>query len=286
MAGVRLLRLLAIAGPALLLACATPARRSMGTAVPLTARLQGPGLLFEVVYAAEDASEVRRIEQELLAAGNRATRWGSFREGVVIRVFPDHASLEEAVDRHGYPWLRAWAFGNQILLQSPRTWSPDAAAQDAELAELLTHELTHALMYQLMQPALAWAAEEPPLWFREGLASVTADQGHRRPSIQELRRWAAANPGADLLRPPADLYRDEKEAVYGAAHRTFELLLRTAGEDAIRDLLRRASSGAAFAEAFRGATGHDLAAFERATIQSGFDLTALRFEPATGAGGP
>ena len=283
---VRFSRLCVLAGPALLLACATPATRSMGTPVPLAARVQGPGLLFEVVYVAEDAREVPRIERGLLAAGARATRWGSFREGVVVRVFPDHASLEEAVDRQGYPWLRAWAFGNQILLQSPRSWNPDSGGQDAELAELLTHELTHALMYQLMQPALAWAAEEPPLWFREGLASVTADQGHRRPSIEELRRWSAANPGADLLRPPADLYREEKEAVYGAAHRAFELLLRTAGDDAIRDLLRRVGSGAAFAEAFRGAIGHHLAAFERAAIQSGFDPTALRFEAATGAGGP
>src|SRR5262249_25966725 len=137
------------------------------------------GLLFEVVYTSADAREVPRIEQGLLAAGARVARWGSFREGVLVRVLPDHASLEDAVDRHGYPWLRAWAFGEQVLLQSPRTWSPGAA--DDEIAEVIAHEVTHALMYQLLQPVGAPAnAEEPPLWFREGMASVTAGQERRR----------------------------------------------------------------------------------------------------------
>ena len=78
---------------------------------------------------------------------------------------------------------RAWAFADQVLLQSPRTWNPVGGADDDELAELIAHEVTHALMYQLMQPGddPSWAVEEPPLWFREGMASVTAGQGHRRP---------------------------------------------------------------------------------------------------------
>ena len=182
--GVRLLRLLVIAGPPVLLACATPARRSTSAEPPLSARVQGPGLLFEVFYTGADAREVPRIEQGLLLAGVRVARWGSFREGVFVHVLPDHAALEDAVARHGYPWLRAWAFGDQVLLQSPRTWICDPPAQDDDVTELLTHELTHALMYQLMQRGTdpSWAAEEPPLWFREGMASVTADQG-RRPII-------------------------------------------------------------------------------------------------------
>jgi hypothetical protein len=221
--------------------------------------------------------EVARIEAALVSAASRAARWGSFRDGVTIRVLPDHEALEEAVDRRGYPWLRAWAFGSEILLQSPRTWT----SADGELAELLAHELTHSLMYQRLQPAFPWQADEPPLWFREGMASVTAEQGHRRLSIEELRRWTAANPGANLLRPPAKLYRDEKDAVYGAAHRAFELLLRTTGDEAIRELLRRASAGSPFPDAFRGATGHELSEFEGTAIRSGFDAAALR----SGAGG-
>jgi hypothetical protein len=287
-ASVRIPRLLAATGPAVLLACATARTPSTPRETPLAARVQAPGLLFEVIYTAPDAPEVPRIERGLLAAGTRVGRWGSFREGIAVHVLPDHASLEEAVDRRGYPWLRAWAFGDQVLLQSPRSWNPDTAADDQEVAELIAHEVTHSLMYQLMQPGedLAWTAEEPPLWFREGMASVTAGQGHRRPSAAELSRWVAEHPGDDLLRPPPELYRTEREAVYGAAHRTFEMLVRMVGDDAVRDVLRRVSARSAFAEAFRESTGHALAEFEGEAIRSGFDPESLRSTGTTGAGGP
>ena len=286
--GVRLLRTLALLGPAALLACATPATRSTPKETPLAARVEGPGLLFEVVYTGADASELPRIEHGLLAAGTRVARWGSFREGVYVHLLPDHAALEDAVDRHGYPWLRAWAFGDQVLLQSPRSWSGEASAQDDELVELLTHELTHALMYQLMQPVTdpPWAAEEPPLWFREGMASVTAEQGSRRLSSDELAIWIARHPGADLLRPDAALYREEKDAVYAAAHRAFDLLVHVAGEDSIRKVLRGVSGGTGFADAFRAATGYALDDFEREALRSAFDPKAVHFGTATGAGGP
>ena len=287
-AGVRHLRILAIAGPAVLLACATPGRRSTAPESPLAARVEGPGLLFEVLYSGADAREVPRIEQGLLTAGARVARWGSFREGVYVHLLPDHASLEDAVDRHGYPWLRAWAFGDQVLLQSPRSWNADGETQDDDIVELLTHELTHALMYQLMQPATSppWATEEPPLWFREGMASVTADQGRRRLSTEDLAAWVANHPGVDLLRPDAELYRAQKDAVYGAAHRTFDLLVRIAGEDSVRQVLQRVSGGAGFSDAFRTVIGYALDDFEHEALRSGFDPKVIRFTTATGAGGP
>ena len=283
---MRLARLIA-AGPALLLACATARTPSTARETPLAARVQAPGLLFEVLYGPGDALEVPRIERDLLAAGALAARWGSFREGVQVQVLPDHASLENAVDRHGYPWLRAWAFGDQVLLQSPRTWDPMGGADDEEVAELIAHEVTHALMYQLMQPGddPSWSVEEPPLWFREGMASVTAGQGHRRPPAVALSRWAVEHPGDDLLRPAPELYRSEKDAVYGAAHRTFELLVKTAGEDAVRQVLRRVSAGSGFSDAFKASTGYSLVEFEREAVRSGFDPAALRFAGAGSAGG-
>jgi len=273
---------------AALAACAVPRLSSTAEETPLAVEVRGPGLLFEVRYPREDAAEAGRIGGGLLAAGPRLSRWGQFRHGVTVRLLPDHDALEALVGLHGYPWLRAWAFGDQVLLQSPRSWICDPPAQDDDVTELLTHELTHALMYQLMQRGTdpSWAAEEPPLWFREGMASVTADQGRRRLSAEDLAHWATDHPGADLLRPDAALYREEKEAVYGAAHRAFDLLVLVAGDEAIRELLRRMSGGASFADAFRGATGYALADFEHEAIRSGFDPTAVRFEAATGAGGP
>jgi hypothetical protein len=288
---VRLWRLSATLSPLVLVACASariPAREP-----PLARRVQAPGLLFEVVvYTRSDRNEVGRIGGGLVAAGPRLARWGSFKQGVWIRVFPDHESLEAAVHKKDYPWLRAWAYPDQILLQSPRTWNPESpAALEEELSELLVHELTHSLMYQLLEPGdEGWkpdaAIEDPPLWFREGMASVTAGQGHRRLSGEDLARWIAAHPGADLLHPPSELYRTEKEAVYGAAHRAFDLLVSICGDQAIRDVLRGVRTGARFADSFQAATGHELAEFEREAIRSHFDVASARLKPATGAGGP
>ncbi len=278
---------------AILAACAHTARTpSTERTLPLAARVQAPGLLFELLYTEPDQVEVARIGNGLLAAGARLSRWGTFRQGVWIRIYPDHDTLEVALDRHGYPWLRAWAFGDQVLLQSPRSWNAASSAVLAEeLSELLAHELTHSLMYQLMEPVEAGSSfgpdavlEEPPLWFREGMASVTAVQGHRRLSGEELGGWLAAHPGADLLHPDAELYRTEKEAVYGAAHRAFELLVRMAGDQAIRDLLRGVREGVRFADAFKRSTGQGLLDFEREAIRSGFTLSSAA--PARGAGGP
>ena len=283
---VRILRVVATLVPAALLACAT-VRPPAAKDLPLAAQVEAPGLLFELLYTSADAPEVARIREGLLSAGPRLLRWGSFRQGVWIRVFPDHQSLEEAVDRRGYPWLRAWAFGDQILLQSPRSWS--AGTGGAELDELLAHELTHSLMYQLIEPADGplfspdTPMEEPPLWFREGMASVTAGQGHRRLSGDDLSRWLGSHPGADLMHPSPELYRTEKEAVYGAAHRAFDLLVASFGDQAVRDLLRGVRSGARFDDAFKAATGRELPEFEQTAVRTHFAATVAR---SSGAGGP
>lgn len=247
-------------------------------------------MLCEILYTPADASELDRIERGLVEVAPLLARWGAFRQGVFVRVFPDHDSLEAAVDRRGYPWLRAWAFADQVLLQSPQSWSAEAdPALEQELHELLAHELTHSLMYQLMQPRdeNSWPdVEEPPLWFREGMASFTAGQGHRRLSSDELTRWLSAHRGADLLHPSAELYRTEKEAVYGAAHRAFDLLVTTSGEQSVRDLLRAAREGARFADAFKAATRQSLADFEQEAVRSGFNQKAAHLPASSGAGGP
>jgi hypothetical protein len=278
---MRLSRALAVAAPAALLACAHGAVRtpSMERGTALAARVEAPGLLVEVLYMPADAAEAARIRKGLLEAGPQLSRWGSFREGITLRLFPDHDSFERAANRRGYPWLRAWTFPDQVLLESPRSWNAQPGpGRDEDVRELLVHELTHALMYQLMEPAQGpvWSVEEPPRWFREGMASVTAGQEHLRLSREELARWTAAHPDQDLLHPSAELYRTEGAAVYSAAHRAFEALLSRSGEASVWDLLHRVSEGAAFAEAFLGATGTPLADFER-------DVVRRRFAPTSQA---
>src|SRR5512140_1907926 len=276
---VRLSRALALAAPAALLACAHAVRTTpdVGRGTALGARVDTPGLLVEVLYTPADAAEAESIRKRLLEAGPQLSRWGSFRQGITLRVLPDHDAFEKAANRPGYPWLRAWTFPDQVLLQSPRSWSAQPGpARDQDVLELLVHELTHSLMYQLMEPARGpvWSVEEPPAWFREGMASVTAGQEHLRLSREELARWTAAHPDEDLLHPSEELYRTCGGTVYAAAHRAFELLLATSGEGSVRDLLHRVSLGAPFAEAFLGATGRPLAEFERDAVRSGFAAPA------------
>ena len=271
---------------AVLAGCAVPRLSSTPDEAPLAVEVRGPGLLFEVRYPRDHAMEAAHIGGGLLAAGPRLSRWGRFRHGVTVRILPDHEALEARIGVHGYPWLRAWAFGDQILLQSPRSWGEPSADAREDVAELLVHELTHALMYQLLQPADGGFPEEPPLWFREGMASVTAGQGHRRLALDGLRRWQQEHPSADLLHPTPELYRTEKEAVYAAAHRAFELLVASRGDQSVRDVLRSVRSGARFEDAFAATTGEPLAGFEAKAMRSGYSATPFHQPVAAGAAGP
>jgi hypothetical protein len=268
-----------------------PAPRPSAVAQQLTVRRASAVL--ELSCAKADAAVLGPLGSGLLDAAGRISRWGSLRGTVRVEVLQSHAALEAAVGRPGYDWLLGWSYGDTVLLQSPATWEP-RAEPDAVL-ELLTHELTHSLMYQLLEPeepqgapydALVVLNEEPPLWFREGMASVTAGQGKKRLSPVELRGWLADHPGKNPLDPDPELVRLEKEAVYGAAHRAFERLLELGGDQAVRDVLRGMRSGARFADAFAAATGKQLAEFERAALQSGFAAGPVPRKPKAGAGGP
>jgi hypothetical protein len=252
--------------------------------LPLAGTAQAGNALHVVRFSEADRGEADRIARCLLRIAPRLARWGAFHWGVELRVYPTHAELEDAANQEDLPWLRAWAWGRSVALQSPRTWSEPIAVPDGEVEELLAHELTHALMYQLIEPHLA-SEDEPPLWFREGMASVTAGQGHRRWGPAELARFVAAHPGTDLLHPSAEVYRVEKEAVYGAAHRAFELLLELAGDGGVREILRRAGEGRTFDQAFAEATGRPLAAFEADSVRVGF-ASRSGAQGASGAGGP
>ena len=79
------------------------------------------------------------------------------------------------------------------------------------------------------------------------------------------------------------VYRTDKEAVYGAAHRAFDLLVSSCGDQAVRDVFRGVRAGARFADAFKAATGRGLAEFEQNAVRMRFTTTLA---PLSGAGGP
>ena len=204
---------------------------------------------FVLEFSDADSTVVAPVSRALEEAGPSIGRWGELRSPVKLEVLPTHEQLEEAVDRQGYDWLRAWARYDEVFFQSPRTWGLVGPSQ-AEVTELLTHELTHCMMYQQSADRLSWSGKEFPLWFREGMASYTAGQGYRWPRLEELARFLESHPNQDPLGRPEDLYTTESDMVYSAAHHAFTYLVQQHGEQAVSAILHAMLPGPKFSEAF------------------------------------
>ena len=275
LAGRILAVLLALAG-----GCAHPGGRG-------PARLEAvavEGQRFRLQYWPGDEQAAQQVRRALATAVARGLRWGRLDTPVLVTILPDHRALEESARRADYPWLRAWARYASIDLQSPRTWQPLdfplGGPSDEEVAELLAHELAHCATYQAVGGEYSWAQRDIPLWFREGLASVAARQGRKRPGPEAIWRFyrqarsgAAGGEGADadgrgdpLTDPdrPAGrpLYQRDADLVYGTAHQAFGFLLARYGEAAVRGILERMGRGRSFGEAFEAETGIPPRAFE------------------------
>jgi len=243
--------------------------------------LEFDGQVFRIHYWEEDAKAAAQVGRALARAVPRVARWGRIAKEVTITIHPTHAELEAAVHREGFEWLRAWARYQTIDLQSPRTWGW-FGAEDREVEELITHELTHCAMYQAAASEWTWPHKGIPLWFREGLASVTAEQGYRRTTHEELWRYYSKSvPGAgdgypaavaraargyvsqegDPVTDPEPLYQERSDVVYGAAHRTFEFLVSRYGEGRVRASLALMREGRSFEKGFEEAFGIGEGAF-------------------------
>jgi hypothetical protein len=217
---------------------------------------------FRLEAPASEGDGAQKVGQAVRNAGPKLSRWGTLREPVIVRVHPNHKSLERAARRSGYAWLRAWARYDVVDVQSPRTWGLFGANQN-QVDELLLHELTHSLMYQLASDRPNWRRTGIPVWFREGMASYTSDQGYRWPTLEQLTRYLGDNPGQELLAFPAEMFQEESAVVYGAAHHAFSFLVKRYGEASVRALLKEMGRGATFPAAFEHAVGLPLASFER-----------------------
>ncbi|XXF75793.1 hypothetical protein P2318_22365 [Myxococcaceae bacterium GXIMD 01537] len=217
---------------------------------------------FRVEAEPRDEDSALQVRRAVENAGPKLSRWGALNEPVTVRVHPTHKALERAAGRSGYAWLRAWARYDAVEVQAPHTWGLLATRQD-EVDELLLHELTHSVMYQLAGDRDSWRRKQIPDWFREGMASYTSQQGYRWYSLEQLTRFLQDHPGVDPLGAPAELYRDDSTAVYGAAHHAFTFLVKRYGEDCVRALLREMGQGPAFPEAFHHAVGLPVESFVR-----------------------
>jgi hypothetical protein len=209
---------------------------------------------FRLEYPRMDEANVAMVRSAIEQAGPQLSRWGTLQKPVTVRVHEDHAGLEKAAKHSNYPWLRAWARYDVVDVQAPQTWHPLRATQ-RDLDELLLHELTHSLMYQMAADQRGWRQKKIPAWFREGMASFTAEQSYRWPTLEQLTRTLEENPSWEPLLRPEPLQRDHMPVVYGAAHHAFTFLVHRYGEDTIRALLREMNQGPDFPAAFKATVG-------------------------------
>lgn len=206
-----------------------------------------------VRYDPVDGEVAAQLRDVVRVAVPIAQRWGPLPTSVTITVHPTHEALEVASRHPGHHWLRAWARVDSVEMQSPRTWSKGFAT-DAELTELVAHELTHCVMFVALGGDSS-IARSVPVWFREGMA--TSNAGLR---LAEVIRAAA---GQARLASDAANYDGDPVTMYVTADKAFRRLTATYGEGRIRLLLSRMRSGKSFAEAFQEVMGISVATFER-----------------------
>lgn len=239
------LRLVAALAVAVALGCAAHG----GGAVRYRSYLDTEAGQFVFEFTGKDRQTREKVEAAIRNATPRLSQWGGLNQPVTVHILPSHTALEEAVNRYGYDWLRAWARYDEIFLQSPRTWSVFGAAQ-SDVNELVLHELTHSVMYQQVADRTHWARKGIPLWFREGMASWTARQGYRWPSLEDLARFYDQRPDQDPVADPDPLYQRESALVYAGAHHAFSFLVKRYGVERIRDVLAAMREDRTFDDAF------------------------------------
>ncbi|MDC0715119.1 hypothetical protein POL68_42115 [Stigmatella sp. ncwal1] len=206
--------------------------------------------------------EAAMLQVAIENATPRLTQWGRLTQPVTVRLQPDHGALERATGRSGYEWLRAWARYDLLDVQAPDTWHPLKASQ-RDLDELLLHELTHTVMFQLAASSSDWTQKKIPAWFREGMASYTAEQAYRWPTLEQLARTLEDNPDWEPLLQPEELFEQQMQVAYGAAHHAFVFLMNRYGQDTVKRLIHAMRQGPDFQTAFASTVGLPSEAFLR-----------------------
>lgn len=216
---------------------------------------------FKLEYNEEkkwDAIMVSELLREIIPS---IESWGGLSEPITIRIYSSHKDLERAIKRQGYNWLVAWAQYDRIHLQAPSTWT--GVRLRTRVRELLTHELTHVAMYQIIGKKNDWYKKKIPLWFREGQASVSANQGYRRLSREALREYYLGSDfTGDLIVEADRLVKNHAKEVYSAAHWAFVDLMAWAGRESILKMLSKIGSGRSFRQAWFDTFHSPLAAYQ------------------------
>ncbi len=205
------------------------------------------------------SADVSRVEAALRTASSKLSRWGTLKTTVIISVVNTHQQLEAATGRYGSSWLKAWGTYDEVIFQAPSTW----AQNNAEVEELLLHELTHCLMFQLSSEKKTWRGNQIPFWFREGMAVFTANQIHHYPSLEDNALWLEHNAQLDVFGDGDAALADNVANAYGTSARAFGFLQKRYGDKAVLEVLTQVHRGAPFERAFEQALGLQVNTFQR-----------------------
>ncbi|MCB9638720.1 MAG: hypothetical protein H6727_07415 [Myxococcales bacterium] len=214
----------------------------------------------KVSFYQRDASAIPDVVTGLMYALRENRRWSTLESPLHMRLFPTHRSLEEAIQLK-LSWVRAWARYDSVWLQSPRTWKRKFFQWP--LTELLTHELNHVAMFQLCCSRKNWEKRYIPLWFREGMASVTARQEYLRLSIERLRSFFATVHGKSVWRnlESVDALRFYQNELYSLGHWMFLDLQDRLKVEGVRKILLGMRGGLSFQKSFQKQVGMSVPAF-------------------------
>ncbi|MBL8922490.1 MAG: hypothetical protein JNJ54_26805 [Myxococcaceae bacterium] len=241
---------------------------------------------FELKSEPAATEDELRLRRSIERAAPKLDRWGGLAAPVTVRIAPTHADLERAVGRHGYDWLRAWAQYDDLIIQSPGSW----AGTDRDVDELVVHELTHCLMFQRSGTKQTWASKGIPLWFREGMAAVTAEQGLRFPSLEDLADWLLRNSELDVFAEAEALSQTAYGQIYGLAFHAVRFLLRRYGDGAVTKTMEAMGRGSGFDRAFETSVGLAPRRFEADFLNyvrlRGFRGFGLELKPRLDRRGP
>ena len=261
--------------------CVTPLASLTRVSVVSTATAR-----FELKTEPTATEDEARVRGALERSVSKLARWGNLAAAVTVRIAPTHAELERAVGRRGYDWLRAWSRYDDLIVQSPGSW----AGTDRDVDELIVHELTHCLLFQRSGTSKNWDSKQIPLWFREGLATVTADQGLRFPSLEDLADWLERNSELDVFGDAERLSKEAYGQIYGTSFHAMRFLLKRVGDKTIVEMMAAMQQGDDFEGAFTRASGTTPKRFEADFLNSlrlrGFRGFGLKVRPRLRQVGP
>jgi hypothetical protein len=238
-----------------LVGCAGPLK-ALRVETPM--QLEGQAFVLRT-HELSPPADTQRIQNAITQATPALARWGGLIETVTVYVVKSHDDLETAVRRTGFAWLRAWGRYDDVIFQTPSTWT----TRDEFVNQLVLHELTHCLLFQRSGTRETWYLKEIPLWFREGMAIATAGQSALYPSLEDSALWLERNPTLDAFKDGEALSEKQSSEVYGIGLHAFVLLVERQGEERIVKLMEAMHAGSNFEEAFVEVMGFPVENFRK-----------------------